>query len=109
MDGSIEYHKARLVTQGFTQILGIDFHHTFSPAVKVATVVVLALSVQHRLPFHQLDIKNIFLNGVLDTPIFMVHPLGFVDSRFPDHVCQLKKALYRVSQAPLARFQHFSS
>ncbi|KAG6415796.1 hypothetical protein SASPL_123214 [Salvia splendens] len=37
-DGSIERYKARLVAQGFTQILGSDFHHTFSLVVKAATV-----------------------------------------------------------------------
>lgn len=37
-DGSIERHKARLVAQGFTQILGLDFSHTFSPVVMASTV-----------------------------------------------------------------------
>lgn len=45
-DGSIERHNARLVAQGFTQIPGTDFGHTFSPVVKASPVrVILALSV----------------------------------------------------------------
>lgn len=52
-DGSIDRYKARLVAQGFTQVPGMDFDHTFSPVVKAATVrVILALSVHFRWPLH---------------------------------------------------------
>lgn len=61
VDGSIDRHKARLVSQGFTQIPGTDFHHTFSPVVKAATVrIVLAICVQRSWPLHQVDVKNVF-------------------------------------------------
>uniref|UniRef100_A0A2N9GCL0 Integrase catalytic domain-containing protein n=1 Tax=Fagus sylvatica TaxID=28930 RepID=A0A2N9GCL0_FAGSY len=36
-------------------------------------------------------------------------PPGYIDPRFPNHVCQLKKALYGLKQAPRAWFQRFSS
>lgn len=39
----------------------------------------------------------------------MEQPLGYVDSRFPNHVCKLKKALYGLKQAPHAWFHRFSS
>lgn len=32
----------------------------------------------------------------------MKQPLGYVDSRFPNHVCRLKKSLYGLKQAPRA-------
>ncbi|XP_041995661.1 uncharacterized mitochondrial protein AtMg00810-like [Salvia splendens] len=105
-DGSIERYKARLVAQGFTQILGSDFHHTFSLVVKAATVrVVLTLAVQRGWHLQQLDVKNAFLNGVLDKPVYITQPPGFVDPRFPDHVRRLKKAIYGLRQAPLAWFR----
>lgn len=87
-DGSIERHKARLVAQGFTQVPGLDFGHTFSHVVKSSTVrVILALSVHNGWSLHQLDVKNAFLNGVLRESVFMTQPPGFIDPRFPDHVC----------------------
>lgn len=39
----------------------------------------------------------------------MEQPPGFIDSRYPNHVCRLKKALYSLKQAPRAWFQRLSS
>lgn len=39
----------------------------------------------------------------------MAQPPSFVDSRFLDHVCHLKKALYDLHQASLTWFQRFST
>ena len=39
----------------------------------------------------------------------MEQPLGYIDPRFPNHICLLKKALYGLKQAPRAWFQRFSS
>ncbi|XP_017416637.1 uncharacterized mitochondrial protein AtMg00810-like [Vigna angularis] len=39
----------------------------------------------------------------------MEQPPGFVDPRYPNHVCRLRNALYGLKQDPLAWFQRFSS
>ena len=63
-DGSIDRYKARLIAQGFTQIVGIDYFDTFSPVMKPCTIrLVLALVVNFQWPIKQLDIENAFLNG----------------------------------------------
>nr|GEZ63963.1 ribonuclease H-like domain-containing protein [Tanacetum cinerariifolium] len=102
-DGTLSRYKARLVANGSSQQLGIDCDETFSPVVKPTTIrIVLSLAVSHKWPIHQLDVKNAFLNGDLSETV------GFVDPRYPHHVCLLQKSLYGLKQAPRAWFQRFA-
>ncbi|GJX58131.1 ribonuclease H-like domain-containing protein [Tanacetum coccineum] len=109
-DGTLSRYKARLVANGSSQQLGVDFDETFSPVVKPATIrTVLSLAVSRKWPIHQLDVKNAFLNGDLSETVYMHQPPGFVDARFPNHVCRLQRSLYGLKQAPRAWFQHFAA
>jgi hypothetical protein len=102
-DGSIDRHKAHLVVKGFKQRLGIDYDDTFSPIVKLATIVlVLSRAVSQGCTLHQLDVQNIFLHGVLKEEVYMKQSPGFVDPAFPSYQCKLDKALYGLKQAPQA-------
>ncbi|GJU10596.1 ribonuclease H-like domain-containing protein [Tanacetum coccineum] len=87
---------------------GVDFDETFSPVVKPATIrTVLSLAVSRQWPIHQLDVKNAFLSGDLSETVYMHQPPGFVDNRYPHHVCLLQSSLYGLKQAPRAWFQGF--
>ncbi|CAH9107012.1 unnamed protein product [Cuscuta europaea] len=109
-DGSIERHKARLVTQGFNQQAGVDFSETFSPVVKPTTVhIVLTLAISFGWVIRQLDVKNAFLHGHLTEEVYMRQPRSFVHPHFPHHICRLRKAIYGLKQAPCAWFHRFSS
>lgn len=70
--------------------------------------MVLAFAVMKKWRLHQIDVKNTFLNGVLTETVDMEQPPGYVDSRFPSHVCRLKKALYDLKQAPRDWFHRLS-
>ncbi|GJR33322.1 ribonuclease H-like domain-containing protein [Tanacetum coccineum] len=108
-DGTLSRYKARLVANGSSQQLGVDFDETFSPVVKPATIrTVLSLAVSRKWPIHQLDVKNAFLNGDLSETVYMHQPLDFADARFPNHVCRLQRSLYGLKQAPRAWFQRFA-
>ena len=109
-DGTVDRHKARLVAQGFSQVPGLDFSHTFSPVVKAATVrTVLTLAITNGWHLRQLDVNNAFLHGHLGDIVYMHQPPGFADARHPDYVCKLNKALYGLRQAPRAWFHRLSS
>ncbi|GJW33859.1 ribonuclease H-like domain-containing protein [Tanacetum coccineum] len=82
VDGTLSRYKTRLVANGSSQQLGVDFDETFNPVVKPATIrTVLSLVVSRQWPIHQLDVNNAFLNGDLSETVCMHQPPGFVDSR----------------------------
>ena len=71
-DSSIQKYKARVVTQGFTQIKGIDYDKTFAPVAKLASLhAIRAITVERNLELHQMDIKSVYLNGSLSNELFM--------------------------------------
>ncbi|GJY26292.1 ribonuclease H-like domain-containing protein [Tanacetum coccineum] len=80
-DGTLSRYKARLVANGSSQQLGVDFDETFSPVFKPATVLtVFSLVVSRKWPIHQLDVKNAFLNGDLsETGSQVAYLLIYVD------------------------------
>ncbi|CAI7871187.1 unnamed protein product, partial [Closterium sp. NIES-53] len=102
-DGSIERRKACLVVKGFKQCDGVDFHDTFAPTVRFATLrLFLSIAAAFDLEVHQLDISNAFLNGTLDEILYMMQPPGY---ELPavhgvEKVCLLHKPLYGLKQAP---------
>ena len=99
-DGTPERYKARLVAQGFTQRFGSDYDETFCPVVRQESLRVLtALSVQHGLKLHQVDVTTAFLNGTLEE-VFMAQPKGFVVQGKEHLVCKLKKSIYGLKQSP---------
>ena len=100
-DGSVQRYKARLVAQGFTQKYGTDFDKTFCPVVRQESLrLLMALSVQHGLTLHQIDVTTTFLNGKLDKEVYMQQSNGYVCKGKEKYVCKLNKSIYGLKQSP---------
>ncbi|GJS44483.1 retrovirus-related pol polyprotein from transposon TNT 1-94 [Tanacetum coccineum] len=57
---------------------------------------------------YQIDVKTIFLNGILREEVYVSQPDRFVDQDNTNHVYKLKKALYGLKQAPRAWYDLLS-
>ncbi|MBW0483591.1 hypothetical protein O181_023306 [Austropuccinia psidii MF-1] len=103
--GNITEHKALLCAQGFTQSAGIDFGQTYSPTGRLNSLhALIAFASSKGLKFHQVDIKNAFLNAPLAETVYLAIPQGLnIDQR--KHCLRLKKAIYGLKQALLAWYE----
>jgi hypothetical protein len=92
--GEVVRNKSRLVAQGFSQKEGIDYDETFAPIALEAIRLLLAFFVAKGFKLHQMDVKNAFLNGVLEEEVYVRQPPGFDSEKYPHWVYKMRKALY---------------
>jgi len=64
-------NKSRLVAQGYTQV-GVDFDETFAPIARLESIrILLAIAFHLNFKLYQMDIKNAFLNGMLQEEVYV--------------------------------------
>jgi hypothetical protein len=65
-------NKARLVTQGFNQVEGLDFRKIFTHVTHLeANSILLAFVASKKFKLYQMDVKNTFLNGVIQEEVYV--------------------------------------
>jgi hypothetical protein len=101
-NGVVTRNKARLVTQGFTQVEVPDFGETYAPVARLESIrILIAYATNHDFKLYQMDVKSAFLNGPLQELVYVEQPPGFEDPKKPNHVFLLHKVLCGLKQAPL--------
>ena len=94
--------KARYVLCGYEQILGRDYNRTTSPTARMESFrLLLHIAASRDWDLKQFDVKQAFLNGVLDEDEiqFMAQPEGFKEEGKEDYVWCVEKGIYGMHQA----------
>nr|GEZ37240.1 retrovirus-related Pol polyprotein from transposon TNT 1-94 [Tanacetum cinerariifolium] len=95
--------QTRLVVVGYSQQEGINYDETFAPVARIESIrLFLAYAAHKDFTVFQMDVKTLFLNGILKEEVYVGQPSGFVSTQYPDHVYALDKALYDLKQVPQA-------
>lgn len=95
--GDIARFKARLVIKGCAQRRGNDYDEVYAPVVRYTSVrYLLALAAKYNLDIFQMDAIGAFLQGDIDTEIYMSQPECYEKN---NQVCRLHKSIYGLKQA----------
>nr|GFA55466.1 retrotransposon protein, putative, Ty1-copia subclass [Tanacetum cinerariifolium] len=80
--------------------VGIDYEENFSPVADIRAIrILIAIAAYYDYEIWQMDVKNAFLNGYLNEKVYMEQPDGFVNPKYPNRVCKLKRSIYGLKQA----------
>jgi hypothetical protein len=102
-DGEVVRNKARLVARGYSLVEGLDFGESFALVARLEAIgILLAFAAFKGFKPYQMDVKNVFLNGVIHEEVYVRQPPGFESLKYPDRVYKLLNALYWLKQAPRA-------
>jgi hypothetical protein len=85
--GEVVRNKAHLVAQYFSQVEGLDFGETFASVGHLEAIrILLAFVASKGFKLYQINMKNAFLNGVIQEEVFVRQPLGFENPKYPNRV-----------------------
>jgi hypothetical protein len=107
---SIEKYNEIFVARGFSQKEGIDYEDTFTLVARYTLIrTTIALAAKMKWKLHQMDVKTVFLNDVIEEEVYIEQPKGFEVEDRKSHVCRLKKSSYGLKQDPRAWYGRIDS
>lgn len=102
--------KARLVVKGFQLKENTDFGKNYAPVARMSTLrTLLAHTVEKEWNIRQLDVPTAFLNGYLESEVYVKPPEGIVIKG--NKVLKLNRGLYGLRESPKCwnkRFNDFA-
>nr|GFA96942.1 hypothetical protein [Tanacetum cinerariifolium] len=76
-------NKASLVAVGYSQQEGIDYDETFAPVARIEAIrLFLAYATHKDFTVFQMDVKTMFLNGILKEEVYVGQPPDLMVKRF---------------------------
>jgi hypothetical protein len=64
--GVVTRNNARLIAKGYSQVEFLDFDEPFAPVARLQSIRILfAYVTQHEFKIYQMDVKSVFLNGLI--------------------------------------------
>nr|GEU44856.1 putative ribonuclease H-like domain-containing protein [Tanacetum cinerariifolium] len=108
--GVVVRNKARLVAQGHGQEEGLDYDEVFAFVARIEAIrIFLAFASYMGFIVYQMDVKSAFLYGTINEEVYVTQLLSFVDSKFPNKVYKVVKALYGLHKALRAWYATLST
>lgn len=90
--------KARLVAKGFQVPYNKSDDFIYAPVCRLSTIrMILSMSVQKNWNLYQIDVPTAFLNGTMDTEVYIKAPEGL---KTQSKYMKLNRALYGLRNAP---------
>jgi len=90
-NGRIEKYKARFVAKELLQVEGIDYDNTVILVAKYSSIkAIVAITLQMGWRIHHMNVKTMFLNGVVEEEIYIEQLEGFETCNKKTHVCRVK-------------------
>jgi hypothetical protein len=89
---------------------GLEFGETFVPVAHLEAIrILLAFAAYKGFKLYQMDVKSVFLNGVIQEEVYIRQPLGFENPKYPNRVYKLSKALYEIKQMSWVWYGRFKT
>ncbi len=99
-DETVDCFKTQLVARRFLQRKGVNYKQTYALVARMISMCVLmAVAAHEGLMVAQVDVNSAYLNGLMDTKVYIAQLPGFKDLKLASLVCRLRKSLYRLKQS----------